>query len=256
MVWNCFDYSWRYFYWYWQLIETFLYLLENKNTMKTIVLSLGGSLIVPKSVDTNFLKNFKRTIENYIKKDYRFVIYCGGGKLARLYQEVASKIIKLSDENLDWLGIHATRLNANLLKILFKDNAEQIIINDPAKKIKFDKKILIAAGWKPGWSTDYDTVLLAKNLKIKIIVNMSNVDYVYDKDPTKFKDAKKIEKISWQNYRKISGSKWKAGLNLPFDPVAAKEAQRSKIKVIVIGKSLKNFENLLNNKKFNGTMIK
>ena len=224
--------------------------------MKTIVLSLGGSLIVPKSVDIKFLKDFKRTIEGYIKKDYRFVIYCGGGKLARLYQEVASKIVELSNEDLDWLGIHATRLNAHLLKTLFKDNAEEIVINDPTKRLKFNKKILIAAGWKPGWSTDYDSVLLAKNLGIKIIVNMSNVDHVYDKDPKKFSDAKTIIKITWKDYRKISGGKWKAGLNLPFDPVAAKEAQRSKVKVIVIGKNLKNFENLLNQKKFNGTIIK
>jgi len=224
--------------------------------MKTIVLSLGGSLIVPDKIDIDFLKNFKKIVENYIKKDYRFVVYCGGGSIARKYQEAASRAVKLNNEDLDWLGIHATRLNAHLLKTLFKNYAEEMIIKDPTKKIKFDKKILIAAGWKPGWSTDYDAVLLAKNLGISTIINMSNIDYVYDKDPKKFRDAKKTEKISWNGYRKISGSKWKAGLNLPFDPVAAKEAQKSKIKVIVIGKNLNNFENLLNNKKFNGTIIK
>ena len=224
--------------------------------MKTIVLSLGGSLIVPDKIDIDFLKNFKKTIENYIKKDYRFVVYCGGGSIARKYQEAASRTAKLNNEDLDWLGIHATRLNAHLLKTLFKNYSEEMIIKDPTKKIKFDKKILIAAGWKPGWSTDYDSVLLAENLRISTIINMSDIDYVYDKDPKKFRDAKKIEKISWNDYRNISGSKWKAGLNLPFDPVAAKEAQKSGIKVIVIGKSLNNFENLLNNKKFNGTIIK
>lgn len=224
--------------------------------MKTIVLSLGGSLIVPDKIDIDFLRNFKKTVEKYIEKGYRFAVYCGGGSIARKYQEAASRAVKLNNEDLDWLGIHATRLNAHLLKTLFKNYSEEIIINDPTKKTKFDKKILIAAGWKPGWSTDYDAVLLAKNLRVSTIINMSNIDYVYNKDPKKFRDAKKIEKISWNDYRKISGSKWKAGLNLPFDPVAAKEAQKSGIKVIVIGKSLNNFENLLNNKKFNGTVIK
>ena len=224
--------------------------------MKTIVLSLGGSLIVPDKIDADFLKNFKKTIGNYIRKDNKFVIYCGGGSVARKYQEAASRIAKMNTEDLDWLGIHATRLNAHLLKTLFKNDAEEIIVKDPTKNIKLSKKILIAAGWKPGWSTDYDAVLLAKNLGVNTIINMSNIDYIYDKDPKRFKDAKKIEKISWNDYRKISGSKWKAGLNLPFDPVAAKEAQKSKIKAIVIGKNLKNFENLLNNKKFNGTIIK
>ena len=224
--------------------------------MKTIVLSLGGSLIVPDKIDADFLKNFKKTIGNYIRKDNKFVIYCGGGSVARKYQEAASRIAKMNTEDLDWLGIHATRLNAHLLKTLFKNDAEEIIVKDPTKNIKLSKKILIAAGWKPGWSTDYDAVLLAKNLGVNTIINMSNINYVYDKDPKRFKDAKKIEKISWNDYRKISGSKWKAGLNLPFDPVAAKEAHKCKIKAIVIGKNLKNFENLLNNKKFNGTIIK
>ena len=153
--------------------------------MKTIIMSLGGSVIVPNTVDIQFLKNFKKIIERYIKKNYRFVIYCGGGKTARNYQKAASNINYLNNKKLDWIGIHATILNANFMKILFGDVAEEHIVRDPTKKIKFNKKILIAAGWKPGWSTDYDAVLLAKNLKIKTIINMSNVNYVYDKDPKK-----------------------------------------------------------------------
>ena len=124
-----------------------------------------------------------------------------------------------------------------------------------AKKIKFTKRILIAAGWKPGWSTDYDAVVLAKNLKINTVINMSNIDYVYDCDPKKNKNAKKIKDICWKHYRKISGNKWKAGLNKPFDPVAAKEAEKLGLKVIIIGKNLGNFENLLNDGKFEGTII-
>ena len=60
-----------------------------------------------------------------------------------------------------------------------------------------------------------------KNLNVKTIINMSNIDYVYDKDPKKNKDAKKIKNIFWRRYRKISGNKWEAGLNKPFDPIAA-----------------------------------
>ncbi len=115
--------------------------------------------------------------------------------------------------------------------------------------------MLIASGWLPGCSTDYDAVLLAKNLGVKELVNMSNVSYVYDKDPRKHKDAKKIEKIKWKDYLKLVGDKWKAGMNVPFDPVAAKEAQKSGIKVMIISGDLKNFENLLGGRKFKGTLI-
>ena len=222
---------------------------------KTIVMSLGGSIIVPNTVDIQFLKNFKKTIERFIKKKYRFVIYCGGGKTARNYQKAASNIINLNNKKLDWIGIHATILNANFMKILFGDVAEEHIVMDPTKKIKFNKKILIAAGWKPGWSTDYDTVLLAKNLKLNTLINMSNIDYVYDCDPKKNKNARKIKNICWKHYKKIAGNKWKAGLNKPFDPIATREAEKIRLKVTIIGKNLRNFESLLNNGKFKGTVI-
>ena len=222
---------------------------------KTIVLSLGGSLIAPDDVDIIFLKNFKNIIEHYAKKGFKFIIVCGGGKLARNLQQAASKIPKVTNKDLDWLGIYATRANASLVKGVFKNNVQDRIIINPNEKISFKKNIIVAAGWKPGWSTDYDAVLLAKNLRIKEIINMSNVDYVYDKDPKKFRDAKKIEKISWNEFSKLTNQKWKAGMNAPFDPVAAKEAKKSGIKVNIIGNDLKNLENLLNGKKFKGTII-
>jgi len=223
--------------------------------MKTVVISLGGSLIVPNEIDINFLKNFKKIIEKFIKKDYRFVIICGGGKLARTYQNALSGLGVKDNSPMDWMGIGATALNAHLIAMMFGDKVYADVIYDPTKKIKSTKKIIIAAGWKPGWSTDYDAVLLARNLKCKSIINMSNIDYVYNKDPNKYSNAKKINNICWAHFRKLVGKTWKAGLSMPFDPVATKEAQKSKLKVFVIGNNLKNFENLLSNKKFNGTVI-
>ena len=222
---------------------------------KTIVLSLGGSLICPNDFDFDFLKKMRQVIERYAKKNYKFVIICGGGKLARSFQEIASKNKKLSNEELDWLGIHATKINAYLVKSMFGNLAENLVVSNPTQKISFKKNILIASGWKPGWSTDYDAVLLAKNFKVKEVINMSNIDYVYDRDPRKFKSAKKIEKLKWRDYLKMTGTKWKAGMNVPFDPIAAKEAKKSKIKAHIIGKNLRNFERLLDGKPFRGTTI-
>ena len=222
---------------------------------KTVVLSLGGSLIFPESVDKSFLIGFKKIIEKYVKKKYRFVIICGGGKLARNFQHIALESTRASNEELDWLGIYATKINAHLLKSVFGGNAYKEIVSNPNEKITFKKNIIIASGWKPGWSTDYDAVLLAKNLKSNTVVNMSNVDYAYDKDPKKFDDARKIEKIGWAGFRKLISRKWEAGMNAPFDPVAAKEAQNSRMKVCIIGRDLRNFGNLLEGKKFKGTII-
>src|SRR3989339_1672439 len=108
---------------------------------KTTIISLGGSLIVPDNIDTGFLKGFKGAIEKYAKKGDNFVIICGGGKTARKYQEAASEISRTSAEDLDWLGIMATRLNAHLVKTAFGSYAEEMIAYDPTKKITFKKNI-------------------------------------------------------------------------------------------------------------------
>ena len=217
-----------------------------------LVISVGGSLIVPDSIDINFLLEFKKIILTQNKK---FIIICGGGKTARRYQEAAKNIVPSLKDELDWLGIQATILNAYLLKTIFKEKAYKKIIRNPNEKVNFNEDILIASGWKPGFSTDYDAVLLSKNFGIKKLVNLTNVDYVYNKDP-KFKDAKPIKEISWKEFRKLLPNKWEPGLSTPFDPVAAEEAEKSGLEVIVMnGKKLKNLENYLNKKEFIGTKI-
>jgi len=223
----------------------------------TYIISLGGSLIVPKSgIDWKFLKKFRELIIKQIQSGNKFIIVAGGGSICREYQAAASKVVLLSDEDKDWLGIHSTRLNAHLLRTIFFDMAHPEIITNPNHKIKTKSSLIIGAGWKPGWSTDYDAVLLAKNYKAKVVINLSNIDYAYDKDPNKYKDAKKIKKINWAEFRKIVGNKWIPGLNMPFDPIASKSAEKLKLQVIITnGKKLKNLENCLNNKVFKGTKI-
>lgn len=224
---------------------------------KTIVLSLGGSLIVPDNIDTKFLTSVRALLLKFAKKGYCFVICCGGGKLARDYISAAKNLnTKISQNDLDWVGTMATFLNAELVRGLLGDKAHKEVIHNPHTKVKTNKPFIIASGWKPGWSTDYDAVVLAKTYNADTVINMSNIDVVYDKDPKKFKSARPLKQLTWPAYRKISGNKWSPGLNLPFDPVAAKEAQKTKKKVIVMnGKKLKNLENFLLGKSFKGTLI-
>lgn len=225
---------------------------------KTIVLSLGGSIIVSNKINTEFLKAFRNLLVRLAKKQFRFVICCGGGKIARDYQLATKNIYpKAKDVDLDWVGTMASRLNGELVRAVFSDVAKSEVLYFPNIHVREDKNIIIAAGWVPGWSTDFDSVLLAETFNSKLIVNMSNIDVVYDKDPKKYRNAKPIKEMSWSAYRKISGSKWSPGLNLPFDPIASKEAQKKGHKVVVLnGKNLKNFENFLLGKKFKGTVIK
>ncbi|BCX15661.1 MAG: uridylate kinase [Candidatus Parcubacteria bacterium] len=248
------------------------------------VISLGGSILVPEEINIGFLRKFKNLILKEINKNKKFIIIVGGGKTARKYQEVAKKLTKISNEHfydpfknamvcytgllkkesvkifnedLDWLGIHATRINAHLLLTIFRKYAYYRIIKNPKEKVNFKEKILIAAGWKPGFSTDYDAVLLAKTYKSDTVINLTNVDYVYDKDPNKFKNAQPLKEINWKDYLKLIENKWIPGMSAPFDPIASKIAQKFGIKCIIInGNKLNEFQRFLEGRKFRGTVIK
>lgn len=220
------------------------------------IISLGGSLLVPDEIDINFLKQFKFFIKNHIKKERKFIIIVGGGKTARKYQHAAKKLVNISHSDLDWLGIHGTRINAHLLLTVFRKFAYYRIIKNPKEKVNFKEKILIAAGWKPGFSTDYDAVWLAKTYGSNTILNLTNVDYVYDKDPKKYKNTKAFKKIFWDDYLKMINNEWKPGMSAPFDPIASKLAKKFGFKCVIInGKKFSELNKFLENKNFKGTLI-
>lgn len=224
-----------------------------------VILKLGGSIIYPpEGADIEFLRKFNKFIRKYVKKGKRFFIICGGGNISRDYQQaVRDSNGKVGDKDLDWLGIYSTRINGHLLWTIFKDLAFKRLIRNYDQLPKTIKKpVVITAGWKPGWSTDYDTVLLAQKYEAKELVNLSNIKMVYDKDPNKFPHAKPIKKISWDNYLKLVGEEWSPGLNAPFDPVASKMAKKIGLKVIIChGHDFKNLDNILQEKEFVGTVI-
>jgi len=130
------------------------------------------------------------------------------------------------------------------------------VILDPAEPINERAKLLIAGGYKPGRSTDYAAVLLAERIGAKSVINLSNIDYVYDCDPKKYPDAKKIKEISWPNFRKLVGDKWLPGMNAPFDPIASKEAQAAGLSTVIInGHKLEELKKYMDGQKFRGTLI-
>lgn len=231
--------------------------MTKKQYKKKYIISLGGSLIVPDEVDHKFIKKFRELILKKVKAGNKFIIVCGGGGLNRKYNAAGKKIRKLSNDELDWIGIHATRYNAQFIKILFGDFAHNEIITNPHQKIITKKPIIIGSGYEPGWSTDYDAVYLAKTYGAKNVANLSNIDYAYDKDPKKYKNAVPIKNISWSDFRKIVGNKWEPRMNKPFDPIASREAEKLNLEVTILnGKKLKNVENYLDGEKFVGTVIK
>lgn len=226
---------------------------------QTKILSIGGSIIIPATgFDIAFLKKFKALILGEVKKGTRFILVIGGGVTARTYQAGLTDLMGHNSYNLDLIGIETTRLNANFVRIFFGEDAYKEVISNPTVQIKTQKQIIVACGWKPGCSTDGDAVLLARAYGAKELVNVSNIEYVYTKDPNKFPDAEKVEVIDWKTYRsEIVGSTWTPGKNSPFDPIASRDAEKFGMTVsIVRGSDLGEVRKAIQGKRFKGTVIK
>lgn len=209
----------------------------------------------PDAIDTAFLKKFNTFVRKRLDNN-RFIIVVGGGRTARVYQEAAGKVIRTTNEDKDWLGIHATRANAHLLRTIFADVADPTVIDERGKLKKLSYPITIASGWRPGWSTDFVAVALAEDFKVNEVIAAGKPDHIYDKDPSKYKNAKPFDHLSWKEYRAMIPDSWSPGAHTPIDTVAAKAAERAKKAVIVMNpKDFKNFGNLLSGKEFNGTIV-
>lgn len=228
------------------------------SSQETVVMSVGGSLIVPDQIDTHFLSSLKELIETQTANGRRFIIITGGGKTARRYADAAKEVSELTYEDLDWLGIHATRLNGHLMRTVFKDIAYPVMLTNPDEitDVPKDAKLVIASGYRPGASTDLRAVQIAHLVGAKKVINLSNIEYVYTADPRTNPDATKIEDITWEEFRKLIPEEWGPGLNSPFDPVAAKEAQAKDIEVACIdGANMDSLQNYLDGEAFIGTRI-
>ncbi|MFA6197792.1 MAG: UMP kinase [Patescibacteria group bacterium] len=223
---------------------------------QTIVISLGGSIIVPKEIDTKYLTKFRRIVLQRIRYHERAVIVTGGGATSRNYYNAAKAVATFSADDLDRVGIAATRLNAELVRSQFGRLAHQDIIINPIERLRITRPIVVAAGWKPGRSTDYVAVLLAKNMGARAIINVTNIDYVYTANPKKYHNAKPLPDLTWSEYLKLVPKRWSPRLSSPFDPVASRLAKKLGITVMVVNaNNIVNLNKAISGKSFQGTII-
>lgn len=225
----------------------------------TKVLSLGGSLVAPNEVAVEFLTAFKQLVHSYLdgNRARRLILVIGGGAPARKYQQ-AYRGISSNPRNseADWIGIAATRLNARLVKAVFEEHCLDDVVTDPTEVSAFSGRILVASGWKPGFSTDYDAVLLAERFNAGVVVNLTNIEKVYTADPRIDKNAKPLDKVAWEEFSRITGTEWIPGKNTPFDPMAVKKASAMNLVVVsALGSDLENLRNILEGGEYVGTTV-
>ena len=223
--------------------------------MNSIVISLGGSVLLSDDLDIAFFKKLTNLLKQ-LSKQYKIYIIVGGGKTARTYIQLGRKL-NFDEKILDQFGIDITRVNARFLTNLIEiSNAE--IPNSTDEAIKIDKPIIVMGGTTPGHSTDMVGAELAEKVSALKFIIATNVDGVYDKDPNKYSNAKQLKEISIEKLVNDYGTEWSvAGKNVVIDGPALQIIKRAKISTFVLnGKKLEELDKVINNQLFNGTKIK
>lgn len=223
--------------------------------METIVISIGGSVVLSEDADVSFFDELK-TLLKKLSKDFRLYLVVGGGKTARTYIKLGRKF-NFDEDLLDEIGIKVTKVNAKLLaNILEISNMKIPDTTDEAKELKYP--IVVMGGTTPGHSTDMVGAELAEKTNASKFIIATNVDGVYDKDPNKFDDAKQIKEISINQLIEEYGTDWSAaGKNIVIDGPALEIINRAKIPTLVLnGKRLDQLERAITNQQFDGTVIK
>ena len=219
-----------------------------------ITISLGGSVINPTEIDSQFLNDLSIMLKKFISK-FKFVIVCGGGKVARQY--IQALPVGLTEGEKDYMGIAATWLNAQLLTYYFKGHCSPVLPTTVKEMSKFLQQydIGISGGFLPAIKTDEDAAILADLYGSPILINVTNVNGIYDKDPNKHPDAKKYDHLSYQEfYKVVSPLSLGAGSNAPFTLIAAKICERTNIKIIICSKKVPKIEQAIDGKNV-GTVI-
>ncbi len=226
-----------------------------------VVISLGGSLVYDENgLNKEFLATIKKVITERVGRGYQFGIVTGGGKKARDY---ASEVRKNGGNEFeaDSAAIKATKENAKeVIKIIGKPAYQKVITDfDDAVKISKKAKVIVMGGTIPGITTDTDAALLAEALHAIRLINLSNVDAIYDSDPMQNPNAKKFNTLSYDGLitLAVEGDRRRAGTNFIFDILACKLIARSRIEThFVSGQNPLDINAAIEGKQHGGTVVK
>lgn len=225
--------------------------------MDCVVVSLGGSILIPGERDSEHISALAALMRS-LAHEYRLVLVCGGGKVARYYISTG-KELGASHEQLDELGIEVTRLNARLLRLsLGRDAFDSLprTVEEATKEI--DKgRILVMGGTNPGHTTDAVAAMVAEKVGAVRIVNATSVDAAYSADPRRYKDAVRYESLTHQQlYDLVNKGLHSAGPSDVFDRKGAEVAMRANIPIYIVdGRNLEELRSAVRGEKVMGTVV-
>lgn len=231
-----------------------------KTTSTTIVIKLGGSIVSPTKgdIDSTFLKEFRTAIEALVSHGHKIAVITGGGKTCRSYQEAAREINpSVRKDDLDWIGIFTNNLHGQVLRASFDPAITHPTVITKIKDVQsVTAPLVIIGAEEPGHSANYPSVQVAEYTGATEIINLSNVEYIYDSDPRENPQAKRFDEVTWEQYLNFIPTEWTPGLNTPFDPVASRRAKELGLSVVFMkGHDLESLQNHLKGRPFVGSII-
>ncbi len=225
--------------------------------MEKVVVSLGGSVLVPDDDDARHLRNLAALFDEISTRVKLFVV-TGGGRVARYYIETG-RGLGIHERTLDEFGIAVTRLNARLLAAALDGRANPHPATTYAEAAKFGRRyrIVLMAGTRPGHTTDRVSASLARFVHAARIVNATSVDGVYTADPKRDPTARRFDRMRFEELLQVAGKGHEtAGPSIVFDPVAARVLAKNRTPLCVVyGRDMSALRRAILGEPFQGTLV-
>jgi len=200
-----------------------------------IVLRIGGSVFAS-PIKPDLVNKYAALLRRLVKSGHVVAVVVGGGALAREFISVA-RSLGLQEAAQDEVAISVSRIYAQLfLKTLGEIGCDTVPTTiDSAVKCLDDGKVVVMGGLKPGMTTDTVAALIAEKVKADLLIKASDQEGIYDKDPRKYADAVKLDRIRLEDlFQVCAEDQHKAGIHQIVDPEAVKVLKRSRTKVVVV----------------------
>jgi uridylate kinase len=224
--------------------------------MKKLVISLGGSVLIP-SLENHTIREYVPVLRE-IARHHRLFVVVGGGGEARRYIRLA-RDLGVDEGTSDEIGILVTRLNATLLIAALGDEAYPRVAESHAEAKKFAEsgKIVVMGGITPGQTTDAVAAVLSERVGASVFINATSVDGIYSADPKTDPTSKRYARLLPGELLGIVGtSALAAGSNTVLDIVAARVVERSGIPLVVLdGRDPENLRKAVLGGSWTGTIV-
>ncbi len=199
-----------------------------------VVITIGGSIMI-KEYDHQKFEEYAHLLSS-LKDEHEIFVVVGGGQPARDYIKIA-RALGCGEAHCDDIGIEVTRLNAKLLIMALGNDAYPLVPENFHQALAYSTtdKIVVMGGTEPAHSTDAVGAILAEYVKADLLVNLTSVDGLYDKDPHQHADAQMFEEVTAaQMMEFLADKEVKAGTYEFFDKTAIQMIQRSRIKTVIV----------------------